>query len=64
MGIGNWGILSDEWWVTKIEWRVISDKKEKKKKQRATPKLSKLLFFVRCVGIAYNDKWWSSVSYT
>ena len=24
-GLGNWGILSDEWWMTKIEWKVISD---------------------------------------
>ena len=28
-GIRNWGILSDEWWVTKIEWGVISDEKKK-----------------------------------
>ena len=29
-GLGNWGILSDEWWVTKIEWGVMSDEKKKK----------------------------------
>ena len=23
-GSGIWGILSDEWWVAKIEWRVMS----------------------------------------
>ena len=23
-----WGILSDEWWVTEIEWGVISDEKK------------------------------------
>ena len=28
---GNWGILSDEWWVTKIEWGVMSDEKKKTK---------------------------------
>ena len=30
---GNWGILSDKWWVTKIEWEVMSDDKKKKSKQ-------------------------------
>ena len=24
-GLGNWGILSDKCWMTKIEWRVMSD---------------------------------------
>ena len=33
-GWGNLGILSDKWWVAKIEWRVMSyDKKKKKSKQ-------------------------------
>ena len=35
MGIGNWGILSDEWWMMKIEWEVMSDEKKKKKKQKS-----------------------------
>ena len=26
-GFRELGILSDEWWVTKIEWGVMSDKK-------------------------------------
>ena len=41
MGIGNWGILSDEWWmmsdewwVAKIEWGVMSDEKKKKKSKQ------------------------------
>ena len=42
-GIRNWGILSDEWWVmnewwvTKIKWWVMSNKKKKKKKNQTTP---------------------------
>ena len=36
MGLGNCGILSDEWWVTKIEWGVMSD--DQKKKNQTAPK--------------------------
>ena len=38
MGLGNCGILSDEWWVTKIEWGVMSDDQKKKKKNQTAPK--------------------------
>ena len=30
VGFRELGILSDEWWVTKIEWGVMSDEKKKK----------------------------------
>ena len=45
VGYRNWGILNDEWWVTKIEWGVISDLK-KKKNQTAPYVLSKATFFI------------------
>ena len=44
MGIGNCGILSDEWWmmsdewwVAKIEWGVMSDEKKNNKKIQTAP---------------------------
>ena len=43
VGIGNWGILSDEWWVTKIEWGEMSDEKKKKKTKQP---LSLFFFFL------------------
>ena len=30
VSIRNWSILSNEWWMTKIEWGVMSDEKKKK----------------------------------
>ena len=43
MGIGNWGILSDEWWmmsdewwVAKIEWGVMSNEKNNNNKKIQT----------------------------
>ena len=36
VGLGNCGILSYEWWVTKIEWGVMSD--DQKKKNQTAPK--------------------------
>ena len=50
VGIGNsgilgdeWWVINDEWWVMKIEWGVMSDGKKKKKKKIQTALLLKTL---------------------